>query len=203
MAGSTIDNIAPNLRIAGLRISDGFQTCYKRIEGNINEDGVLTPSMSPLVLKNNVQYTLPVVSGRLISNANGPVEYHYLGQIATLCDEDFKDPSTLDYTYSFDGGCYNYQFCENVSIEDHNQEKVNWSVYPNPANQSMQVDLSAFEGKTVALKAYDLNGKMVADFGQTNQNSLGIALDALSNGTYILEAIEGENRLSLKFVVQH
>lgn len=203
LAGSTIDNIAPNLRIAALRISDGFQTCYKRIEGNINEDGVLTPTMSPLVLEDNGKYTLPVVSARLISNANSPVEYHYLGLISTLCEDDFKDPSTLDYTYSFNGECYNNQFCENVSIEEHAQEKVNWSVFPNPANQSIQVDLSAFEGKTVDLKAYDLNGRMVADFGKTNQSTYSANVSSLSNGTYILEATEGENRMSLKFIVQH
>lgn len=93
-------NSAPNLRIAGRRISDGFMTCPKWITlGDATWDGeMLFPTMAPEVLTSNggTTYKLPIVSlDMLIDDQNAPCQFWYWGGEATLDDSDFFAPASV------------------------------------------------------------------------------------------------------------
>lgn len=92
-------NSEPNLRVAGLRLSDGFRTCPKWITlGDVSWDGeMLFPTMAPEVLTTNggTTYNLPIVSLDMITNDQlAPCQFWYWGNEATLDDSDFITPAS-------------------------------------------------------------------------------------------------------------
>ena len=208
LVGSTIDNTSPNLRVAGLRISDRFKTCFRRIEGVINDDLVLAPSMSPYVISdnNNTRHTLPIVSARLISDSDNPVEFHYLGNVARLCNEDFVDPNLgIDYRYSFDGICYNWQWdvCEpSSSIENEEEGQLDVNLYPNPVVQTATVDLSSFNGQPVSAQVFNNLGQMVLDLGEVTGSSLILNAQNFNSGIYMLTLRSANKNESVRFLIQ-
>ena len=91
-------NDAPNLRIAGQRLSDGYLSCPKWITlGDAVWDGqILTPSMAPEVLTDGSNYKLPIVSMNLISNDQlAPTSFWYFGNDAIINEAEFVAPATL------------------------------------------------------------------------------------------------------------
>jgi len=85
-------NSAPNLFIAGLRISDGVMAAPKNITGGDPRwDGkALYPTMAPTVLTSGTSYTLPVVSAEMVYNDQWqPTRYWYFGNDAVISESDF------------------------------------------------------------------------------------------------------------------
>ncbi len=207
LVGSTIDNTSPNLRVAGLRISDRFKTCYRRVEGVINDDLVLAPSMAPYVISdnNNTRHTLPIVSARLISDSDNPVEFHYLGNVARLCNEDFIDPNLgIDYRYSFDGICYNWQWdvCEPSSSIEEETPATEVNLYPNPVAQTATVDLSSFNGQPVTVRVMNTLGQVVLDLGEVSTSTLSLDAQSFAPGMYILNLNAAIKNESVRFMIQ-
>jgi hypothetical protein len=207
LVGSTIDNTSPNLRVAGLRISDRFKTCYRRVEGVINDDLVLAPSMAPYVLSdnNNTRHTLPIVSARLISDSDNPVEFHYLGNVARLCNEDFIDPNLgIDYRYSFDGICYNWQWdvCEPSSSIEEETPATEVNLYPNPVVQTATVNLSSFNGQPVTVRVMNTLGQVVLDLGEVTTSTLSLDAQSFAPGMYILNLNAATKNEYVRFMIQ-
>lgn len=103
------DNLAPNLRAAACRVSDGYQTCFKLItDGDIIWDGkILFPSAAPTVLSNSGVYKVPLVFAELLTNNQlAPTRFQYLGNNIQFTNNDFVNPSTIDFSWDNNGGCY-------------------------------------------------------------------------------------------------
>lgn len=93
------DNIAPDLRIAGLRIADGYSTCLHLVtDGDVAWGGrALSMQLAPEVLKTgsgvSTVYKLPIVGLEMLNNdPNQPCAYHYFGNDALLTEGDFAYP---------------------------------------------------------------------------------------------------------------
>ncbi|MFT5778125.1 MAG: hypothetical protein ACI837_001081, partial [Crocinitomicaceae bacterium] len=97
----TSNNDFPDLRIAGLRISDSYQTCPKSIsDGDITWGGLmLFPTMAPTVLSDTSatgDYKLPIVAMDMIANDDlQPCAFWYFGNDATLLETDFVAPGAI------------------------------------------------------------------------------------------------------------
>lgn len=74
-------------------------------------------------------------------------------------------------------------------------------VFPNPANEFIQIDLSGFNNPTITL--YGIDGRIIDRF-MTNQGALNrINVSHLSNGVYFIEVMSGNERLTQKVVIRH
>ena len=96
------DNIAPQLFISGLRVSDGYRTCNKNLTGGdlIWDGRALFPTMAPTVLTGSVNgfgcYGLPIVMVEMITNDPlGPTQYWYFGNDASFGISDFLPPASV------------------------------------------------------------------------------------------------------------
>jgi len=86
--------------------------------------------------------------------------------------------------------CGNTSTCEiNVILEESlsidNHQTVNYDVYPNPTQNTLNVDF----GKTMnnaSLKLYDSTGKLVLEMNAINNASIQIDISAFSKGIYQL-----------------
>jgi hypothetical protein len=164
--------------------------------------------MAPYVISdnNNTRHTLPIVSARLISDSDNPVEFHYLGNVARLCNDDFVDPNLgIDYRYSFDGICYNWQWdvCEpSSSIENEEEGQLDVNLYPNPVVQTATVDLSSFNGQPVSAQVFNNLGQMVLDLGEVTGSSLILNAQNFNSGIYMLTLRSAHKNESVRFLIQ-
>ena len=82
----------------------------------------------------------------------------------------------------------NFADCENTGIEETRSAAAGIQVYPNPANNTLNVQLENYV-TTGALTLFDMNGKIVL-LQAANGNSAQINLSQLTAGNYILRLVE-------------
>ena len=100
------DNLAPNLRISGMRVADGARTCYKLITDLdlVWEGRALFPTMAPEVLEDQGTFQLPIVITEMIANDPlSPCAFWYFGNDATLDAIDFTN-ANLNVAWGL--GCF-------------------------------------------------------------------------------------------------
>ncbi|MFK7933994.1 MAG: T9SS type A sorting domain-containing protein [Saprospiraceae bacterium] len=97
------DLLAPNLRSAGYRITDGYRTCISKVSDLdfVWEGRALFPTVSPVVLGDeNSGFKLPTVSVEMLTNEpSEPCQFYYFGNEAIYFGNGFMpfadyDPET-------------------------------------------------------------------------------------------------------------
>ena len=179
------DNLAPNLRIAGMRITDGYQTCYKTVtDGDFVWDGkALYMTMAPTVLTSGSKYTLPIVGLDMITNDQlQPCKFWYFGGDSWFEDSDFLDPSTLDLSW---GGSCPMAISNDPSTDVPNIEHM---IYPNPASASATIEFTLPESATVEVSILNMYGQNVMNVTNGNfsagQNAVNVNTSNLASGVY-------------------
>lgn len=205
IAGVSNNNINPNLRVVGSRISDKYQTCYKRVENVTIDDQVYASTMAPSVLSDDGHYKMAVVATEIISDENSPVRFHYLGNQTSLCEADFKDPATLDFTWSFSGGCYNEVFCADIASIEPAVQGSALTIFPNPTADKATISLKDLKGKVTYITVTDLSGKVVMNINGSaiteGQEQYILDVARLSSGVYNVNVVMENNMISHKLNV--
>lgn len=183
------DNLMPNLRIAGLRVADGFQTCPKWITlGDPFWDGLaLFPTMAPEVLTNSgstADYNLPIVMASMLSNnCLEPTKFWYFGNDATFLESDFNDIATIVL-----------DSCVVASDANLVESKISkFSIAPNPTNGMINIDLSEVAYGEIDFIVINSMGQVVRQESLNNKTgSLNADLSDLENGIYVISIITAE-----------
>jgi hypothetical protein len=179
-------NLAPNLRIAGLRVNDMMQTCPKWIsKGDPIYDGKLIfPTMAPEVITSNNgdTYHLPIVfPDMLTNNPNEPCQFLYAGNSAYLTEGEFgQHISTIDTD-----DCY----FSPSGITENSKELIR--IYPNPSNGKFILDLQENTSATT-FRIYDTFGRVV-HIQEVIASETMIDLSSLSEGSYYVVATSESN----------
>jgi len=85
----------------------------------------------------------------------------------------------------------------------HEQSADNWKVFPNPAEESLTIELPRAMQEEAVLKLYNQSGAIVRRYDWPRQaQNLQISLSGLSNGIYWLELDDGEQVLRRKVMKQ-
>jgi len=190
------NNIAPNLRIAGYRISDGYITCPKWITtGDFLWDGKIhCPTMAPTVLTNisGADYSLPIVSTEMFTNdILEPCRFWYWGADATFAETDFHARADI----------VDLNSCAIADLEEKSFSAA-VVIYPNPTNGLTSIKAPIEKG-SVEIAVYDLAGsqtiirtaKMVA--GQTD-----LDLTELAPGLYTLILTTDSDQHAIKRLIR-
>ncbi len=83
----------------------------------------------------------------------------------------------------------------NFQVEGHNVETTNevvdFTLYPNPANETMNVSLVGYEGKDVTIQMIDFSGKPVksVSIDSVNDTKVAIPIESVSNGIYTVRIL--------------
>jgi hypothetical protein len=90
-----------------------------------------------------------------------------------------------------------------ASLDKAEFEKMNFSIFPNPAQNFIAIQANGLLTSTLDLKLYDLTGKLVRE-SQIQQGSTIWYLDTqtLYNGTYILKISNDDQVRAKKIVIQ-
>lgn len=87
-----------------------------------------------------------------------------------------------------------------TNIKDLTAADATINVYPNPANNSVTVDLKEFAGKTVNIELYDALGRKVKDVSKIKTGQYTITRDNLPNGIYLMNVNVDGKLLSKKIM---
>ncbi|MBK8847896.1 MAG: T9SS type A sorting domain-containing protein [Bacteroidetes bacterium] len=79
------------------------------------------------------------------------------------------------------------------------------AVYPNPANEKIQFELSdGFDGQQVNFSIVDLQGKVIVSQNfEANENANTLDLTEVKNGVYMVKLTIGETQTMQRLVVAH
>ena len=137
--GSTTNNLAPNLRAKGYRLSDQAETCVKRVSDRdfVWEGRIIAPTMSPEVLsdrKASPTYELPIVVSQLVSgDVQDQVNYHYFGNDIHFNEAEFYTGDLVNdnscsckpsITYNPLDGSLIYNTYDSIDIETMNLDNM-------------------------------------------------------------------------------
>ena len=117
----------------------------------------------------------------------------------------FNDQFKVDITNSLNGWLANQEInLEATSLSTNSFELSNLSVYPNPSNGLINVSFQTTSNDAVEIVLFDLQGRKVFKSKQNSNNqsmfNQSINTRRLSNGIYLLRAIQG-NRSTTKRVI--
>lgn len=83
-------------------------------------------------------------------------------------------------------------------------QKASFQIYPNPVNEITQVNYELANAGNVQVSIFDLRGKLVQtiELGhrQLGMNKDVITINSLATGTYIMQIVSGNQRLTQKFI---
>ncbi len=95
----------------------------------------------------------------------------------------------------------NYTTAPTVGVNELSSS-VDFNVYPNPANTSVTVDLSAFANRSVTIELYNVLGEKLKTNFNLKSDKYSINRDKLPNGIYFLNVISEEKVYSKKIIFE-
>ncbi|MCD4698497.1 MAG: T9SS type A sorting domain-containing protein [Bacteroidales bacterium] len=142
-------------------------------------------------------YAIPIAAGEtIISGFQGHYRpYNNVGQ------------STISYTF-FDENNPN----DSVMVVVHynglitgidNEKKLNASVFPNPANDLLHIEIPQTNTTMFDIEILNITGALVKTI-KANTSTMEISTRELGNGIYVYRILEGNKLISTdRFIVQH
>ena len=124
-----------------------------------------------------------------------PGETNYYIQFSNLSVGNLG-PYAVQITYN---GCVDTSYCENllsVGIDQIKSEEEAFSMYPNPANEKLVVNIST----PCQMMVYDITGNLIF----TRRLSAGIETintESLASGTYSVRFVSGEKSINKKLII--
>ena len=103
------------------------------------------------------------------------------------------EPQRAEYFY------YHYTVDAYLEVESK-ADMTDVNVYPNPANNNVNIDLSGFS-KNVKVSVYDLNGRLILVHKSDNNQQVLLSVSDLENGIYMFHISDGNKSILKKVVV--
>lgn len=195
------DQLAPNLRIAGLRVSDGAQTCYKRVtDGDFIWEGrALFPTLAPEVLISGDSVYLPIVMVEMIANDPlQPCQFWYFGMDANFdASVDFGNIVNL----AWDANCTPI-----VNVKDEVvSEIVLGQSFPNPTNDKAVIEYAMPYSANVTIDLVNVYGQQVGILQQgevtAGTHRVDVSTRELAAGVYFYNLRTQDQTLTRKMIV--
>lgn len=128
-----------------------------------------------------------------LNNANGMAGLNQLRAVNFFA----YGPSQTNGEYYIDD--FKVTNSTGVSVKENVANSV--TIFPNPANQVVNIDLTGYTNATITLFAMD--GRVIDRFQTTSSALTPIQVSHLTNGIYFVEIVSGKTQLTRRLVVQH
>ena len=105
-----------------------------------------------------------------------------------------------------DMGAYEWDIFVGSSENNDFTDSKTIITYPNPARTKVSIEISNYDGNTLEINIYDINGKLVrSETSETDKSSsliVTIPISNIQNGLYLLEIKQSDKNYYGKFVVE-
>lgn len=143
-----------------------------------------------LVYCQSLNPTVIATAGNFYANANNSVSW----TIGECIPETFSDSSNK-LTQGFQQGIY-----EIKTAADFTENLLKINLYPNPATDFVNLEISSQNDKVFTYQLFDVNGKCLKNEKITSVKS-EITLTGYSGGILLLNVFENENKLLKSFKI--
>jgi hypothetical protein len=203
------DNIAPNLRIAGMDVNNWTQSYPQLVsDGDLIWEGrILFPTMAPVALGDGSGcWNLPIVVAEMPAGEPvDPTNFHYFGNDATVCASDLCSPSGMTLAwdaFAFAGATPPCLVGVKNNVESN---VVLGNAYPNPTSTAAVITFTLPTVSTIKVDLVNVYGQTVAvmaegDFAAGNHR-LDINTEKLASGVYFYNLHTNGQVLSKKLIV--
>lgn len=82
------------------------------------------------------------------------------------------------------------------------QQTAEWKLYPNPASMTFQVSPMSMGTEQVHIRIYNAGGQIVHEEKRISGDLSAVQVDVLPRGMYVVEIINGTERLSKKLILK-
>jgi hypothetical protein len=89
-----------------------------------------------------------------------------------------------------------------VSVDEINLDNTFYSIYPNPATDIVNIDVSKLLDKNVFLNVTDITGKVVYSQKSATSNIISIDLNEYSSGIYFVTIVGDNTFINKKLIVK-
>ncbi len=89
----------------------------------------------------------------------------------------------------------------NVSVDENQSEKI-FNIYPNPAQNLVNIDLSNLEGNEYLIQVFDMNGKLVASKTTVATQDF-IDIQQLNQGQYLISVLNQGQFMGSKTLIKN
>jgi glycosidase len=169
-----------------------------------------------MTLKSGVNQLVSIANFALIDRTIGDI-FPSLGKWYDYFTGEEINITDLSKSYSFQGGEFHiyttnqfpkpeanlvtWKALNNTILALENETEEDIKLYPNPSQEKIQIEIPAFTKGIFLLKINNLTGRMVSEFEiRGGQKSYSIDIKNLPEGTYFLNAEQGDKRFVKKFV---
>jgi hypothetical protein len=87
-----------------------------------------------------------------------------------------------------------------IPFSIHENNRLSFSIYPNPASKNITVDLGDLNGVNTTIKLYDSSSKLV--FEKRSSSTLMIDVSGFAKGLYSLELSTDEQVLRSQVILE-
>ncbi|MEO0468586.1 MAG: T9SS type A sorting domain-containing protein [Bacteroidota bacterium] len=145
--------------------------------------------------------------GSMVNVIEGTPPYTYSWSNGATTDAIANVPSgTYTVSVTDAGGCTTSQSIEiwATSIDDELSAGIqDWTIFPNPATDVLNIDISLYRSQTIQIQMIDVKGKVLwRKNGEMLNFSQQISLEAFAAGVYLLQVTTEQGRMQKKIVVR-
>ena len=185
--------LTPNTNVAWL--GNSTQTITWNVAGTI-ANGINTANVK-ILLSTDGGMTFPTVIAA--STSNDGTENINVPNVATSSNCRIMIEGVGNIFYAVNPTNFTVTF--NLATADFQTD--NFSVFPNPSNGSFNIQFNKWPGEKLAIKIYDLSGKLIYDENYLSSDGLSkkIQLKNFSSGIYLLNVSSGNFKETKKITI--
>ena len=107
----------------------------------------------------------------------------------------------FDFNPAVTTNTFETEFVANLSVEGFNS--IQFSMYPNPANEIVNVEFNTNVSNNINIHIFDLQGKLVLNSNsESESNGIQLNISNLSKGMYFVELIGSDFKIIEKLIVE-
>ena len=167
---------------------------------DLKVDGTTVPGFSPTTLSYDIEISSTTTVIPTVSATPNDIN----ASVAITQADNVRGNSTILVTAE-DGvtqQTYSIKFSNVTSISEMD-EKTEFNLFPNPAQEKFRVQSSEFKVEDATIELYDLNGRKHLEKQITvGTNSVQIEVSNLKNGIYFCRILMNKNCFTQKIIIQ-
>ncbi len=136
-------------------------------------------------------------------NSHGYVHFKVKPNVGYAIDDIIPNTASIyfDFNAPIITNTFQTEFVQTLSASDFNY--LGFSMYPNPAKNSINFSFTNDLTETIKVKVYNLLGELIVeDVLNIQNNSAKLNVSKLSNGVYFVEINQGQNRITQKLIIE-
>lgn len=131
--------------------------------------------------------------------------YDLAGQCApaqTYWSVEFVESQNIVRFGTYGRGIWDFQLEETTDVTNPTENEAVVTVFPNPSNGIVHIDLEKWQENPVQILIWDVNGKLMQTTKSNNNQRITLNISACPSGTYLVQIKNNISSITKKIILQ-